>query len=357
MNAESLRPDQLTADQIEHWRSLTVRVPGFDSPFLDPEYVLLLGEHRRGVEVGLLSEGGATVGFFPFERISRAVGAPAGNRICDMQGVVTVPGCTWTMADLMRGCRLKALHLERVLAAGLPSQNHRLSPLELKYLDISDGYAAYCSGARRRGSGRIADVQRRRRKIERELGPVRFEWHDTTPEAFASLIKWKRHQRRETHSFDVLQFPWVIDFLDHIRGTQFDNFAGVFGTLYVGDRLAAAHLGMRTSTALSVWFQAYNSEFSRYSPGYILLAEIAAAAADRGIRRIELGAGEEPWKRSFASASLAAGVGTLDLKPWRQLFWNGWYWLRNRARPLLASRPVRAPKRLIRSIHDWNAMR
>lgn len=357
MQAESIHPDQLESALEARWCQLSSQVPGCDSPFLHPIYARTLAHHRPRVEIGLLQERGQVRGFFPFERQRRGTGLPPGNKLCDLQGIVSEPGMEWTLDELLRGCRLNSLHWEHVLASTVPGAEFLQGESEARYLDLSQGYDRYSAARRELGSHRLPMLEIKRRKLTRDYEEPRLVWCDTSRAALASVIDWKRAQRRETGTFDVMQFGWVRDFLAEMQHVRSSGFCGVLNSLYVGDELIAVHLGMYTATALSIWFQAYNRQFAKYSPGSILLIEVAQAAAQRGIGRIELGSGSESWKQSFASAGLPTRTGTWDRRLWRQQAWNAWYWLRQKARPLLTNPTVSVPKRMLRSLQLWSAMR
>ena len=357
MQAESIHPEELGPELASRWCALAQRIPGCDSPFLHPTYARILARHRPRVEIGLLSDQGQVRGFFPFERFRRRSGIPPGNRLCDLQGVVVEEELEWTVDELLRGCRLDSLHWEHVLNATVPHTERLHGASESRFLDLSQGYEGYRNERRQAGSHRIPMLDIKRRKLTRDFEEPRLVWCDMSEQALASVVAWKRAQRRETGTFDVMQFAWVRNFLSEMHQVRTETFSGVLNSLYVGDQLVAVHLGMQTPTALAIWFQAYNREFAKYSPGSILLMEVARGAAERGVRRVELGSGTESWKPSFASSGFATSSGTWDRHPWRQKAWNAWYWLRRQARPFLTGPTIRGPKRLLRSLQLWTAMR
>ena len=76
-------------------------------------------------------------------------------------------------------------------------------------IETPDGYAAYAEGRRAAGSGIIKDIDKRRRKVEREVGPVRFTAPAADTAAFDQLLAWKRAQYRATGQTDVFAAPWT----------------------------------------------------------------------------------------------------------------------------------------------------
>lgn len=103
--------------------------------------------------------------------------------------------------------------------------------------------------------------------------------------------------------------------LENIRATESTNFAGMLSSAYVGDRLAAVHFGMRSHTTWHWWFPTYDPKLDKFSPGLILLLELARRAPDFGLDRIDLGRGDERYKASFASATTPLCEGSVE-RPW-----------------------------------------
>lgn len=58
----------------------------------------------------------------------------------------------------------------------------------------------------------------------------------------------------------------------------------------------AQALMFRTASALLLYMSTYEPYFARYSPSHLLLSEIAAQAVGAGVRTLELGRGDEPYK-------------------------------------------------------------
>jgi CelD/BcsL family acetyltransferase involved in cellulose biosynthesis len=327
MRSEVIRASDLDAEHVALWNSFRGRVAergssgpcplahAGDSPFLHPAYAQTLGRRRDRVQVCVLEDGGQVVGFFPFERHRSGVGRPAGGRVCDVQAVIAREGYMPKPEELKNACGVRVLHFEQLLAPQTWVESAQLPLREARHIDLSRGFEAYAEDRKEAGSNQIRQTARKRRKIEREVGDVQFEWHTSDDGVFRQLLEWKKVQRRATGSFDVLQFRWVVDSLDRIRQAQTEDFAGVLSALRVGGRLAAVHLGMRTRTALHHWFTAYNAELHKYSPGLILLVNLTQEAARRGIRRIDVGRGDEEWKKSFASFESGVAHGAIDSRP------------------------------------------
>jgi CelD/BcsL family acetyltransferase involved in cellulose biosynthesis len=116
--------------------------------------------------------------------------------------------------------------------------------------------------------------------------------------------------------------------------------------LYAGDRLMAVHLGLRSGEVLHEWFPVYNRDFSYYSPGNILLIEVAKHANLYGIKRIDLGKKETmEYKGSFMSASHLVAEGSVAIHPLLRMARSAW----PRVREAIKASPLRSTSKLVGS--------
>ncbi len=154
---------------------------------------------------------------------------------------------------------------------------------------------------------------------------------------FETLRRWKGAQLRASGQLDHIALPWVVRLLDRIRSTQAGAFAGVLSSLHLGDKLAAVHLGMRTSTAFHYWLPAYDPALATFSPGQLCFVEIARAAAALGARRMDLGKGQETYKVRLMSGALQVAEGAVHLRPHVAALWR----TRHRAAAWVRRSPLR----------------
>jgi CelD/BcsL family acetyltransferase involved in cellulose biosynthesis len=313
MRAEPL--DRLSAELFDLWEGMHDADGELSSPFLHPAYVRAVAGVRAGVEVGIITERDEIVGFLPFQRSLLGAGGPVGSRLCDVAGALVRPSAAWDPVSFIRAARLRTLRLPNV-----PCSRGAFAPFQrddgqAHLMDLSGGFEAYRASRLASGSSFLTQLERKARKLEREQGPMRFEWHTTNDGVFATLLRWKAAQRRQTRTPDILRLPWARALLERVRRQETAGFAGVLSALYAGDTLAAVHFGMRTRRVLHYWVPAYSEEFARYSPGVLALVELARAAAERGIQRIDLGSGDERYKLQAATGSVAMKSTTVSTSP------------------------------------------
>jgi CelD/BcsL family acetyltransferase involved in cellulose biosynthesis len=333
----------LTPEHLAAWSSLQRAEPSLDSPFFRPEFTRAVASVRNDVGVAVLEEHGDPVGFFPYQRGWWGAGRPVGGKLCDFQGVIARAGLSWSVPDLLRATRLVSWHFDHLLPTQQPFQSSHFAVCASPFMDLSSGFEAYQTASRSRGSRLIGETLRKARKVQREVGPLRFTFHDADPAAFASLLEWKSAQYIESKVPNVLSFPWTVALLRHILAHPSEDFSATLSTLRIAERLAAVHLCLRASKVLHSWFPTYDPSFARYSPGNILLVEMARAAKAEGVARIDLGKGETSFKSSFMSDATQVAEGCAAAVP---LLW-GLRRAYHRARSWGRTSPLGGPWRLL----------
>ena len=254
-----------------------------------------VGRHRPGVEVALMSQSGETVGFFPFFR-DGPVARPYAGQLTSLQGAIVRPGVEWDPRELLEGCGLSAWCFDNLLVSQAPLAPHHEVRGEAPFMDLSAGFEAYRRERRAAGSDELQNVLRKARKIRREVGEVRLVMEPDPRARDAAGLEggpiWRRRRLP-----NALSASWVRPLLTGLIESPTPACAGVVAALYVDEELAAATVGVRSERVLHGWVTAYSRRFAKYSPGLLLVVELARAVAAQGVQRIEMGRGPEPYKR------------------------------------------------------------
>src|SRR5258707_11543219 len=103
-----IHPSELGSSEVRAWRAMQQATPSLNNPFLSPEYAMAVGSLRSGSRVAVLTEGSATIGFFPFEKRRFRIGVPISGWLSPYQGVIHAPDAEWNISQLMAGCCLAA---------------------------------------------------------------------------------------------------------------------------------------------------------------------------------------------------------------------------------------------------------
>ncbi len=309
MKISVVRPAELGTSELESWRLMQKATPALQNPFLSPEFTLAVGRARDTARVAILCDGQDIVGFFPHELHGRVVGRAIGAGINDCQGLVHAPDATWDARDLVRACRLPIWEFDHLTTGQGPFEPHltarRVSPI----IDLSAGYPAYLDGRMAATKGSLRAVQRKLRKLTREVGEIRFDFDASDADALRRLIAWKSAQYRRTVQFDWFAAPWVNQVVTDLLATRTTECTGTLSTLYAGEHLVAAHFGIRSQSVLAYWYPAYDVAFGAYSVGSALALRMAEVAAVGGIGHIDLGKGSSRHKDELSNADLPVAEG------------------------------------------------
>jgi CelD/BcsL family acetyltransferase involved in cellulose biosynthesis len=294
-----LTPGELRAEEQHLW-SEYARQHQLGSPFLSWAFVDVISRVRDDIRVAVVEDAG-TLGFFPFQTRTDATGVPVGAGISDAQAFMVPRPWTFDPRRLLAGAGLAGWGFDHLLVEQAPFAPYHRSRHRVPVVDIGDGYEAVTARLRSHSRDFLPQVLRRRRKLEREVGPVTFEWSASDADvAIRALREWKSAQYRRTGVWDRFTRPWIAEAIDSLSTAVDPDCTGVLGVLRAGDRLAAVHLGLRGVDRLCWWFPAYDPELGRYSPGLILLVELIAGGAARHVPVLDLGRGEHGYKLRVA---------------------------------------------------------
>ncbi|MEV4092223.1 GNAT family N-acetyltransferase [Streptosporangium saharense] len=298
MHVSIVHPRDLAKSDIERWRALQEADPAFDSPFLSPEFTIIVGELQEQVRVAVLQDGQETVGFLPFERHSMGIGKPVAAGLTDAQGLVHVKDLELDPRELIRACGLGVFEFDH-LVSGQPLLAGRHTRHPSPIIDLRDGYDSYVETVRQNSGKTYRSTAYKARKLQRDAGPLQHDYATTDRAALRTLLGWKTDQYRRTGRTDRFARPWIVELVERLLATDTEHFGGVFDVLRVDGNPVAGHFGLRTATTLAGWFPAYDITYAKYSPGLIHHLAMAEKAAAAGIEVIDLGRGEKEYKEKL----------------------------------------------------------
>ena len=310
MRYDTIALRELAASEWARWREIQLEAPQLSSPYFCPEFARCVADVRDDSRVCVLERDAQIVGFFPYQRKRLGVGGPIGGVVSDYHGLVAAADLGCDTGKMLERCRLLAWEFDHVPVEQSAFARHHRVLAPSPTIDVSKGFDAYLEQLRRTGSSRLQQLRRKARKLEREVGPLRFEAHTDDPLVVRRVLQWKSEQCRRTGASDFFdEHPCTRSLVTRIAATQSEHFRGVVSALWAGDELVAAHLGMCSHRALHWWFPVYNRAFGRYSPGALLLLRVVEHAAKSGLTLVDLGKGDDAYKSIFANteAMLAEG--------------------------------------------------
>jgi len=306
--------DGIAPEILKFWEQTCANNPGLSSPFFSPEFILSVASARTDVELAVMENARGIVAILPFERLPWNIAGPVGSFLSDYQGVIAPQDFIFDLRTMLRACRLAALQFNYTPAAHqvscLPFHcAHYPSPI----IDLSAGYAAYVMERREAGSEQLRKNANLVRRIEREVGPLRFVAHSADRHLLETVLMWKTEQYRRHNWRDLFSIPWVRQTINSIYTAHSPGFGGMLSLLFAGDKLVAGHFGMRSATTWHYWFPSYDKNFSKYSPGVMLLLKLAEAAPAMGVDTIDMGCGMHSYKERLMNRFISTAKLSLEL--------------------------------------------
>lgn len=187
------------------------------------------------------------------------------------------------------------------IARGSPASG----PVPSPYVDWTDfeSWPQYLERVvAHRPGGRAGSLDRDRRYLARDVGPVSFSFDDE-PAALAQAFAWKSAQVRRAGYRDRFSDPGTASLYDQLRRRGLLNVS----TLRAGDRIAAVWAGTAWHGQYLARLTAYDQRLSRYSPGAILLHRLLEHRLTSGDREFDFLLGREPYKWNYATHARLVG--------------------------------------------------
>jgi len=302
--------DALTGEELDAWHRLRSANPRLDSPYFHPGFAAAVHASGRPVQVAVGRDGrGEIRALLPFHR-ERALLRPAGWPAADFQGPVLAPGSSFPPLRLLAG-GVRGFAFDHLLDGYEDFAPWVESSRPSPFVDTTGGLDGYLGRASRSGKDNMGQARRRLAKAERTYGTVTFAADIVDEAALARVLELKRGQYAATGAEDYFAQPGHRDLMTRLLHTRDTGFGGVLSTLHAGPHLVAAHFGIRAGNVLHWWFPVYDPEFAALAPGWMLLREIVAAAPALGITRLDLGRGDDEYKRRAKTGEVLVSQGVV----------------------------------------------
>jgi CelD/BcsL family acetyltransferase involved in cellulose biosynthesis len=270
---------------------------------------------RDDVEVAVISVDGKITALFPFhrEKTDPRRARPAADFMAEFDGLICRPGFTCDPVHLIQECGLDRYDFRKCLGSQKFFEPFHRSSDPSAQIDVSEGYDAYAKEKRAGGSNLLKRVANLGRRMEREIGPLRFVAHSADGDLLNQVLALKTAQYLRTGVEDFMAYEWLREVVKRFHATQTEAFAGTLSLLYAGDRLMAGHFGVRSRTVWHYWMPAYDIEVAKYSPGLNLLLRMAEYAPSAGLQIIDLGRqGAYSYKTRLMNRHIVTADGSVD---------------------------------------------
>ncbi|MGA2009952.1 MAG: GNAT family N-acetyltransferase [Solirubrobacteraceae bacterium] len=302
---------------VDRWLELRASNPALDSPYFHPEFTAAVAATDPGVRIIVADDSSGAISSFLPVQLDRRTCRPAGFPAADFQGPICEPGRDYDIAAAIGATGASSYSFDHMRDGLAGFEPWIFGRQDSPYMEVAGGIDGYLSRASRSGKDKVAEARRLSRKAERDHGPVRLVVESSDAAVLETVIDLKRRQYRSTGARDYFADPRHIGLLRRLFATRDASFGGMLSAVYVGPDLLAAHFGLRAGPVLHWWFPVYNPEFSRLSPGWVLLRAMIDAAPELGLERIDLGRGLDDYKRRAMTGHQIVCQGELSRSPLR----------------------------------------
>ena len=330
LNYELWDASELTDEHWHRFKDLWRGSSVYETAFMDPDFARLIQDVRGDVSVIVAIEATEIIAFWPLHvgagRRARGVGSPFSDR----NGPIIKPGSILDLNEALRSVSLTGFKTQGLV----DDDRTTMEPIgsDAVYLtDISEGYASFLAERSREHSSYYKKIRRLSRKVESEFDTVTFVFDDKSDAAFEELIALKRHQFSRTSRHDVLRPEWVMAMLDGLRKDELPDSRTVLSTLRFDSKLVAAELNVSCGRVLHGWLVAYDQEFSKYSPGKLIIQRILEGMPEHGMTIYDSGIGAGYYKEYYSNRIELLRTGTVvGAEHWfnpANLIGSGWSFL------------------------------
>jgi CelD/BcsL family acetyltransferase involved in cellulose biosynthesis len=221
-------------------------------------------------------------------------------------------------ATLLKACGahyFRFNHMPMTQKAFLPHVRfEQVSPV----MELGGGWDAYLKRLsvvqNKATPGIVTAVKKSSNRIERDLGPLRFEMHESNKAVLETLMRLKTEQRARTVGLadDPFAIPWVRAMMFTSVENSTPDFGCTLCALYAGETMVACHLGLRSRSTLHGWFSIYDPVHAYYQPTLILFLKLAQGGSADGVEIFDMGRGTQDYKMRFCTNSVPLGEGVVS---------------------------------------------
>jgi CelD/BcsL family acetyltransferase involved in cellulose biosynthesis len=306
----SVRFDALTQDELTRWARLRHEHEAFRSPFFHPGFSRAV--HASGHPVTVLLGGmrdGAPALVWPLHARGTVL-EPVAEPGADHQGPIGL--APFDPVTLLRQSGMRNLTFSHLSEANPSLTPHVRDWHESPVVHVKGGLDGYLTRARKSGRDSLSAARRKSKRAVAEYGELRFTPMSDDPRLLDELIRHKREQYGASGSRDYFAVPSRRRLLHELLAYSDRDFRGVLSAVHCGDTLLAAHFGIQSDDVLHWWIPVYVPAMSPFNPGWLLLRELIQAAEHLGMEEIDLGRGQNEYKRRLMTGYQRVGEGIVS---------------------------------------------
>ncbi|HEX7799282.1 MAG TPA: GNAT family N-acetyltransferase [Asticcacaulis sp.] len=312
LRIETLRPQDLTAEDARLWRSFLARRPELSGPYFDIRYVQAAASAVPDAGVARFYDEDRVVGYFPYQIRSGAL-QPFGAPLSDYHGVIAAPGCDMPFGELLAATGARRLEFQGWI--GPMCERARALPLRRRVAETSRGFAHWWATQDAEHHKFFKNIGRCERNVEKDFGGFAFTWERVTPDVLDWVLRLKREQYRKSGMHDVFDCGWTYAMLSALAALDDPDYGLRAGVFRHEGRIVAAEISLTDAEHVHLWFPAYDPAYYRYSVGILLTVAIIRHCAPLGIKSFDFGTGGEEYKSPLTTDGGGCLEGNLKYAP------------------------------------------
>jgi CelD/BcsL family acetyltransferase involved in cellulose biosynthesis len=336
LRADVMRPSALGVGEITLWHQMLASRCSLQRAFFTPTFAQACERATGRAYVAVLYDGGGVRGFLPFQFASTwherlRLAERIGGALSDAAGLVAWPDVRISAAALLRLARLGSMVITHLM------EDQELFDLDATWSDIGfvtdveAGSDSFFAAMGERSRDFVRDTERRLRRAQRRFGSLDTVRLDRIPGVLiAEVIAQKRAQYKRTQVEDPFDRHDNMRLISALNEAPAPDCRLTLTRLEADGQAIAQHLGPQYRDVLSYWFPVYDPEVRDISPGRLLLWQIIRRAPHDGVKLIDRGVGDAPYKREFATRMTRYGrafwhagtVRSLMARSWQSVQWR-----------------------------------
>lgn len=287
----------LTENLKQCWLSIQASNPNLVGPCFHPELFIAVGKSAPDVYVAIIYNKNKLVGFLPFLK-DKILSVAKPIDFCDYEAIIGPQHQNWNMDIILKKSGLNTWEFTALADfENIKSKKGWFKRIDSMRVDLTAGFEEYSSYLKKKEIGFERSTVKKR--LLRDVGPIRFVPISNDIEVLHCLLRWKilRHNRE----LDWARLATKV--LEYIYYLKNSSLSGVLSGLYAGDNLVATHFAMRYQGILQGLLMAFNPDFSKYSPGFLLLPYLFSEHKALQYNIFDFGPGEQLYKEDLSNSN------------------------------------------------------
>jgi CelD/BcsL family acetyltransferase involved in cellulose biosynthesis len=287
-----LSTDELNPVLLGAWLEQHRRAAHLASPFFHAAFSAAVAHHRN-VRVVMLHDRSGPRAFVPFCPGDGVDGTLLPGEITGHQGAVIAEFTALDATRVLDATGLRSLRFDRapvnqawLVAHGQPTTGSSVA-------NLAGGFDAYLHRKGSEGLRVMEWFQRTRAALDGERGALSVVFRDDDAALVPLLSSWRATPPRDDAHDGLLDA--LVGALLPRREVQ--GFEPVVSSVRAGTSLIGVHLGLRSGRTLHSFVTATNPAALPHTPGVLTLVAVLQAATAHGIATVDLGTGDEPYRR------------------------------------------------------------